>query len=438
VSARPESPSNRPVAVVGLGYVGLPLAIAFGRRGPTLGFDVDPQRVKELGDGYDRNGEESEESLRAARLDLTTEPSRLRSASAIIIAVPTPVDDHKRPDLGLLVEATRMVGAHMSAGVLVVYESTVYPDTTEGVCVPILEASSGLRAGVDFKVGYSPERTNPGDPEHSLDRVVKIVAGQDAEALEAAAALYGLVAAGGVHRAPDIRTAEAAKVIENVQRDLNIALMNELAILFHRLGIDTSAVLRAAGTKWNFLPFQPGLVGGHCIPVDPYYLTFKAEEFGYHAEVILAGRRINDTMGAYIAQETVKLLIRGGGVVRGARVLVLGFAFKENVRDVRNTRVLDLVRELESYGVEAVVYDPVADAERVSGTGVTTVPNPFESGARYDGIVIAVAHAAFRARDVSSYVRLLKRSPGAGVLVDVRSVLPRKAVLESGVLYWSL
>jgi UDP-N-acetyl-D-glucosamine/UDP-N-acetyl-D-galactosamine dehydrogenase len=439
VSAHPGPPVARRVAVVGLGYVGLPLAIAFGRRVPTLGLDVDPQRVKELSDGYDRNGEQSEESLRSARLDLTTDPGRLRAATAIIIAVPTPVDDHKRPDLDRLVEATRMVGAHMSAGVLVVYESTVYPDTTEGVCVPILEASSGLRAGVDFKVAYSPERTNPGDPEHSLERVVKIVAGQDAEALEAAAALYGLVAATGVHRAPDIRTAEAAKVIENVQRDLNIALMNELAILFHRLGIDTGAVLRAAGTKWNFLPFQPGLVGGHCIPVDPYYLTFKAEELGYHTEVILAGRRINDTMGAYVAQETVKLLIRGGGVVRGARVLILGFAFKENVRDVRNTRVLDLVRELESYGVEAVVHDPVADPERVAGAGVTTVPNPFEAGTRYDGIVIAVAHAAFRARDVSSYVNLLARGGGrGGVLVDVKSVLPRDAVLESGVLYWSL
>jgi len=326
----------------------------------------------------------------------------------------------------------------MSPGVVVVYESTVYPDTTEGVCVPILEESSGLRAGVDFKVGYSPERVNPGDPEHSLERVVKIVAGQDADALEAVAQLYALVVGAGVHRAPDIRTAEAAKVIENVQRDLNIALMNELAILFHRMGIDTGQVLRAAGTKWNFLPFQPGLVGGHCIPVDPYYLTFRAEDLGYYPEVILAGRRINDTMGSYIAQETVKLLIRGGRPVRGARVLVLGFAFKENVRDVRNTRVLDLVRELESYGVDAVVHDPVADPERVAGAGVTAVASPFEGDSRYDGVVIAVAHAAFRARDAASYVNLVKRGGGSGVIVDVKSILPKGAVVESGVLYWSL
>jgi len=423
---------------VGLGYVGLPLAIAFGRRVPTIGFDVDPKRVKELGDGCDWNGEHSEKSLRASRLELTTEPSRLRAASAIIVAVPTPVDGHKRPDLSHLVEATRLVGGHMSPGVVVVYESTVYPDTTEGVCVPLLEESSGLRAGVDFKVGYSPERVNPGDPEHSLERVVKIVAGQDAEALEAVAQLYALVVGAGVHRAPDIRTAEAAKVIENVQRDLNIALMNELAILFHRMGIDTGQVLRAAGTKWNFLPFQPGLVGGHCIPVDPYYLTFRAEELGYYPEVILAGRRINDTMGSYIAQETVKLLIRGGRPVRGARVLVLGFAFKENVRDVRNTRVLDLVRELESYGVDAVVHDPVADPERVAEAGVTAVASPFEGDSRYDGVVIAVAHAAFRARDAASYVNLVQRGGGNGVIVDVKSILPKGAVVESGVLYWSL
>jgi len=252
------------------------------------------------------------------------------------------------------------------------------------------------------------------------------------------AQLYALVVGAGVHRAPDIRTAEAAKVIENVQRDLNIALMNELAILFHRMGIDTGQVLRAAGTKWNFLPFQPGLVGGHCIPVDPYYLTFRAEELGYYPEVILAGRRINDTMGSYIAQETVKLLIRGGRPVRGARVLVLGFAFKENVRDVRNTRVLDLVRELESYGVDAVVHDPVADPERVAEAGVTAVASPFEGDSRYDGVVIAVAHAAFRVRDAASYVNLVKRGGGSGVIVDVKSILPKGAVVESGVLYWSL
>jgi len=438
VSRHPGPAADHRVAVVGLGYVGLPLAIAFARQVPTIGFDVDPQRVKELRDGYDRNGEQSETSLRAGRLELTTEPSRLRGASAIIIAVPTPVDDHKRPDLSRLVEATRLVGSHMSGGVLVVYESTVYPDTTEGVCVPLLEESSGLRAGEDFKVGYSPERTNPGDPEHSLDRVVKIVAGQDADALEVVAGLYEVVVGAGVHRAPDIRTAEAAKVIENVQRDLNIALMNELAILFHRMGINTGEVLRAAGTKWNFLPFQPGLVGGHCIPVDPYYLTFKAEELGYHPEVILAGRRINDTMGSYVAQETVKLLIRARRPVHDARALVLGFTFKENVTDVRNTRVAELVRELASYGVAVVVHDPLAGLARLTEAGMTVAAAPFEAPDRYDAVVIAVPHAEFRRRGARAYVGLLRSGEGPGVIVDVRGMLPSAEVTLAGALYWAL
>jgi len=302
----------RQLCVVGLGCVGLPLAVAFAKHLPTVGFDIDGQRVAELERGYDRNGEVRLEALRASRLRFTTDPESLRESDFIIVAVPTPVDRAKRPDLSHLTESSRLIGRHLQRGTTVVYESTVYPGCTEEVCIPILERESGLKAGVDFKAGYSPERINPGDPEHGLENVVKVVAGQDAETTERLARVYGLVVRAGIHRAPDIRTAEAAKVIENVQRDLNIALMNELAMLFHRMGLNTREVLAAARTKWNFLPFEPGLVGGHCIPVDPYYLTHKAQEVGYYPELILAERRINDGMGVYVARETVKLLIRAG------------------------------------------------------------------------------------------------------------------------------
>ena len=431
--------SDLRVAVVGLGYVGLPLALAFGRRLPTVGFDLDGRRVKELRDGHDRNGECPEASVRNAPVEFTSDPSRLRDTSVVIVAVPTPIDAHKRPDLGRLLEATRIVARHMAPGTIVVFESTVYPGLTEETCVPLLEQVSGLRAGVDFKVGYSPERINPGDTEHSIDRVVKIVAAQDPETRERLAALYELIVAPGVHRAPDIRTAEAAKVIENVQRDLNIALMNELTILFHRMGINTADVLRAAGTKWNFLPFQPGLVGGHCIPVDPYYLTYKAEELGYHPEVILAGRRINDTMWFYVAGETVKLLIRAGRTVRNARVLVLGFTFKENLRDVRNTRVIDIIRELQSYQVEVLVYDPLVEPERLAAEpGVVAVDDPFGTAGRYDAVIIAVGHQAFRNQDEMAYLRLLREGEGAGLIVDMRSILSRQAIVGAGALYWAL
>jgi UDP-N-acetyl-D-galactosamine dehydrogenase len=437
VSGRPGEATHR-IAVVGLGYVGLPLALAFARRFPTVGFDVDPRRVQELRDGHDRNGEHPPRALQVPALLFTADPGPLRQATVIVVAVPTPIDAHKRPDLSRLREATRLVGRHLAPGAVVVYESTVYPGVTEEICRPLLEEVSALRAGVDFKIGYSPERVNPGDAEHSIERVVKVVAGEDQETLELLASLYGSIVSAGVHRAPDIRTAEAAKIIENVQRDLNIALMNELAILFHRLGIDAGEVLRAARTKWNFLPFQPGLVGGHCIPVDPYYLTFKAEEAGYHPEVILAGRRINDGMGGYIARETVKLLIATGRSVKDAEALVFGFAFKENVRDSRNTMVLDLVRELQSYGIRVSVHDPLVEVERLAAAGVPVMEKPFEGERRFDGLVIAVPHAAFRERAVTDFVRLLRREGGRGVIVDVKAMLPRDRVTEFGVSYWSL
>jgi UDP-N-acetyl-D-galactosamine dehydrogenase len=348
----------RSVGVVGLGYVGLPLATAFGKVIPTIGFDVNEHRVRELRKGADRNGEVGKADLQEKMLELTSDPSHLRRAAFIIVAVPTPVDKAKRPDLSCLVDASRLVAQNLTRGATVVYESTVYPGCTEEICVPVIEQESGLKAGRDFKVGYSPERINPGDAEHTLDKVTKIVAGQDEETTEKLAAVYGLVVKAGVYKAPTIRTAEAAKVIENVQRDLNIALMNELAVLFHRMGLDTGEVLKAARSKWNFLRYEPGLVGGHCIPVDPYYLTFKAQEIDHHPDVILAGRRINDYMGHYVAQETVKLLIRAGRVVRGASALILGATFKEDVSDMRNTRVTEVVQELENNEVNVNVYDP--------------------------------------------------------------------------------
>lgn len=423
------------VAVVGLGYVGLPLAVAFGKVLPTIGFDIDEERICGLQRGYDRNGEMSKEELRISHLELTSNPADLRSASFVMIAVSTPVDRHKHPDFTHLIEASRLVGQNLSSGTIVVYESTVYPGATEEVCLPILEQGSGLKAGEDFEVGYSPERINPGDPEHSLEKVVKVVAAQDNETLEVMAQVYGVVVKAGVYRAPDIKTAEAAKVIENVQRDLNISLMNELAILFYKMSLDTKSVLKAAKTKWNFLPFEPGLVGGHCIPVDPYYLTYKAEELGYHPEVILAGRRINDSMGAYVAQETVKLLIQVDKTVQGAKVLVLGVTFKENVRDVRNTQVMDLIGELENYGINVSVYDPLADLEQLD---LRAVDDPFGTDSQYDAVVLAVAHRVFREKGLGAYLRLLQNEGSPGVLVDVKGALPQEAKASPGVLYWSL
>ena len=425
------------VAVVGLGYVGLPLASAFAKVMPTIGFDVDRRRILEILDGKDRNGSVQEDGLRESYLELSDDPSCLGRAPFIIVAVPTPVDRAKQPDLSHLLEASRLIGQNMCAGTTVVYESTVFPGCTEEVCVPILERESGLKVGHEWKVGYSPERVNPGDEEHTLERVVKVVSGQDEATCDLIASVYGLVVQAGIHRAPDIRTAEAAKVIENIQRDLNIAFMNELAVLFHRLGLDTKEVLKAARTKWNFLPFECGLVGGHCISVDPYYLTHKAQEVGYHPEVILAGRRINDSMGLFVARETVKLLIQAGKVVRGAKVLVLGVAFKEDVPDARNTRVAELVHELSGHGINVSVYDPLVDEAELKRLELKGIHDPFAASRVYDAVVLAIPHRTFRERPVDAYVKLLRNGGKPGVLVDVKGALPKQNG-DASILYWTL
>jgi UDP-N-acetyl-D-galactosamine dehydrogenase len=425
------------VAVIGLGYVGLPLATAFSKVLPTIGFDINPDRIAELQNGSDRNGEIDQANLRVPSLELTSEPSQLQRASLIIVAVPTPVDKAKSPDLSPLIEASRLVGKHLTPNTVVVYESTVYPGCTEEVCIPVLERESGLKSGVNFKVGYSPERVNPGDTEHTLENVKKIVAGQDRETSELLARVYALVVKAGIHKAPNIRIAEAAKVIENVQRDLNIALMNELAVLFHRMGLDTAEVFKAARTKWNFLPFEAGLVGGHCIPVDPYYLTHKAQELDYHPEVILAGRRINDSMGFYIAQETIKLLIKAGRVVRGAKTLILGAAFKQDVRDVRNTRVAELIRELQDNDVDVAVDDPLVAPIELRRLHVRVLSNPFKGKDKYDAVILAVPHRIFQDQPVETYRNLLKNGSRPAVLVDVKGVM-RQMKCKKGILYWSL
>ncbi|MBI5017670.1 MAG: nucleotide sugar dehydrogenase [Deltaproteobacteria bacterium] len=425
------------LAVVGLGYVGLPLAVAFGRRFPIVGFDVSERKVELLRRGMDPTGELGSEELAAARIDYTTDPEALRGASFVIVAVPTPVDHHKEPDLGPVEAASVSIGRHLAPGTVVVYESTVYPGVTEEVCVPILARESGLTPGVDFKVGYSPERINPGDREHTLERIVKVVSGEDEETLDVVAQVYELVVSAGVHRAPTIKAAEAAKVIENTQRDLNIALMNELSIIFNRLGIETREVLRAAGTKWNFLPFTPGLVGGHCIGVDPYYLTYKAEEVGYKPRVILAGRAINDGMGKYVAENVVKGLIRCGKAVQGSRVLILGLTFKENVSDLRNSRVSDVIRELREYEVEVVAHDPLVDPDAALGEfGLR--PVSLAEAVPVDGIVAAVSHAAFRGLTLETLRGFYRPDAGRGVLADVKMVYPRAEAEALGLYYWSL
>ena len=428
---------SRCVAVVGLGYVGLPLAAAFGKVIPTIAFDINENRVRELRKGTDRNGDMTKADLREPFLEFTSDPTLLRQATVIIVAVPTPVDKAKRPDLSHLIDASKRVAQNLTRGGIVVYESTVYPGCTEEVCVPVLEAESGLKAGLDFKVGYSPERINPGDHEHSLNNVMKIVAGQDDETTEKLAAVYGLVVEAGVYKAPTIRTAEAAKVIENVQRDLNIALMNELAVLFHRMGLDTTEVLKAARSKWNFLRYDPGLVGGHCISVDPYYLTFKAQELDYHPDVILAGRRINDYMGHYVAQETIKLLIHAGRVVRGASALILGATFKENVSDLRNTRVADVVQELENHGIEVAVYDPLVGQNEIQKLNMRPLKNPFEAKEKFDAVVLAVPHRMFLDMPPQAYIGLLRNGGKPAVFVDIKGAY-RDASNQSGVMYWSL
>ena len=416
---------NRRISVIGLGYVGLPVAVAFARPGapPVVAYDVSRTRVEELKKGIDRTHEVDAADLRAASLHLTSDPADLRAADFHIVAVPTPITDSKRPDLLPLLSATRAVAGQLKSGDIVVYESTVYPGATEEECVPLLESLSGLKLGADFGVGYSPERINPGDQAHRFETITKVVSASDPRVLEVVAAVYGSVVRAGVHRAPSIRTAEAAKVIENTQRDLNIALMNELALIFERLGIDTQDVLAAAGTKWNFLPFSPGLVGGHCIGVDPYYLTHRAQRCGYNPEVILAGRRINDGMGTWIAKETVKrLLTMRSGMADALRVTVLGITFKENVPDCRNTRVTDIVEELQAFGIVVAVHDPVADPSGVEEEHGIRL-QPIDALEPADGIVVAVPHQSYRDLGWPLISRLLKN--GAGLAVDVRGCLDR-------------
>lgn len=425
---------NRKVAVVGLGYVGLPVALAFARKFPgTIGFDIDEEKVSLLNRGIDATGELTSDELRSAGLAMTADPAKLKGADFFVIAVPTPVDRNRNPDFVALQGASEIVGKALSKGAIVVYESTVYPGVTEDICGPVLEKYSGLKQGVDFKLGYSPERINPGDKEHALERVIKVVSAEDRATLDIVAKMYGAIVPVGVHCAPSIKVAEAAKVIENTQRDLNIALMNELSMIFERLGICTSDVLAAAGTKWNFLKFVPGLVGGHCIGVDPYYLTTKAEQLGYHPQVILAGRRINDGMGVYVAQRMVKSMVIAGMQIRGARIGILGLTFKENVSDLRNSRVPDIVFELKAFGIEPLVHDPVAKSEESEHEyGISLAP--LSELKDLDGLIFAVSHHAYTEMtpdDLSSRVKK------GGVVADIKAAL-KTARLRPDLTYWSL
>ncbi len=424
-NAVPQSLADSHVAVVGLGYVGLPLAVEFGRRIATLGFDINRHRIAELAAGRDHTLEVSPDELNSAdRLTFTADPAQLAACNIFIVTVPTPIDEFKRPDLGPLESASRTVGRALKRGDVVVYESTVYPGATEEVCVPILEKESGLVFNRDFFAGYSPERINPGDKQHRLPTIMKVTSGSTPEVADYVDALYRLVVTAGTHKASSIRVAEAAKVIENTQRDVNIALINELALIFHRLGIDTQEVLEAAGTKWNFLPFRPGLVGGHCIGVDPYYLTHKAQEIGYHPEVILAGRRINDSMGAYVAERVVKLMTQKRIHVSGANVLIMGLTFKENCPDLRNTRVVDVIEEFKGFNANVDVYDPWVDPQEAQHEyGLTPVKAPQQG--HYDAIILAVSHKQFL--DMGTAKIRAFGKPDC-VLFDVKYVLPASEV----------
>ena len=423
------------IAVVGLGYVGLPLAVEFGKKSATVGFDLSESKIESYRKHIDPTGELATEHLQAARhLTVSTDPSVLKEATYIVVAVPTPVDIAHNPDFTPLAGASKTVGQNMKKGAIVIFESTVYPGATEEVCIPILEQHSGLKWKVDFHVGFSPERINPGDKEHTLTTILKVVSGDDAETLDKVAKLYETVITAGVYRASSIKVAEAAKVIENTQRDLNIALMNELAIIFDKIGIDTLEVLKAAGTKWNFLPFRPGLVGGHCIGVDPYYLTHKAEMVGYHPQVILAGRRINDGMAKFVAEKTVKSMIAAGFNVKGSKVNVIGLTFKENCPDLRNSKVADIVYELQSYGCDVHVYDPVADAdEAMHEYGIKL--EKWEDLPRADAIVAAVGHKELLARPLGD---LQDKLNADGCFIDVKAQFDKKALVEAGYSVWRL
>ena len=421
------------IAIIGLGYVGLPVALSFGRTLPTVGFDIRQKRVDELKRGHDETLEVTTEQLKAAtKLDITADPKRLAECTFYIVAVPTPIDGNNRPDLTPMISASKTIAPHLRKNDVVVYESTVYPGVSEDICGPILEAGSGLKCGVDFFLGYSPERINPGDKVHTFERIVKVVSGQTPETLDRVAAVYSSVVTAGVHRAPSIKVAEAAKVIENTQRDLNIALMNELALIFDLMGIRTADVLAAAGTKWNFLKFTPGLVGGHCIGVDPYYLTTKAQELGYQPEVILAGRRINNNVGPYLAQKTVKMLSEKDISLRKAKVGILGLTFKENVPDLRNSKIPDIVKELAEYGITPIVHDPMGDPEEAKHEyGITLTP--LEKFQELDALIFAVSHEDYLKDPASIFARVRE----GGVFIDVKSSFT-KANATRGVRYWSL
>ena len=425
---------DKHVAVVGLGYVGLPLALAFGRVMPTVGFDISEQKIAVYRDGRDPTGEMADETFRgASNLEFTSDASRLGEADYIVVAVPTPVDNAHHPALTPVIKASETVGRHMKQGAIVIFESTVYPGVTEEVCVPVLERESGLACGAGFRVGYSPERVNPGDRVHTLEKIVKVVSGQDADTMEQVAGLYERIIEAGVHRTPSIRVAEAAKVIENTQRDVNIALVNELALIFHKLGIDSRDVLDAAGTKWNFLPFRPGLVGGHCIGVDPYYLTHRAEIAGFRPEIIKAARHINDGMGRWLAEQTVVELIHVGATVKGARVGVLGLAFKENCADIRNSRVVDTIRELQSLGLQVLIHDPLADAEEAMREyGIQLVD--WKNLQQLDALILAVAHADY----LSAEEKILACCKQGAPVMDVKSMLSAARVRDGGLRLWRL
>ena len=425
---------NDRIAIIGLGYVGLPVALAFAKKFPgTIGFDINYEKITALKQGIDPTSEIPNDELKATTLQITSDPVDLKAANFFVVAVPTPIDRDNRPDLTPLVKSSETVGKVLQPGSLVVYESTVYPGVTEEICGPILAKASGLTQGIDFKLGYSPERINPGDKEHTLEKIVKVVSGEDAETLERVARVYETIIDAGVYRAQSIKVAEAAKVIENTQRDLNIALMNELAVIFDRLGIRTHDVLAAAKTKWNFLPFSPGLVGGHCIGVDPYYLTTKAQQLGYHPEVILAGRRINDSMGTYIAQKLIKLFVKSNLRIQGTRVGILGLTFKENVPDLRNSRVPDIVEELRQFGIEPLVHDPLVTSDQAQheyGIPLTD----WQDFSDLDGMIFAVSHRFYL--DMSRE-QLLASIKTGGVLMDVKSAFD-PATLPEHLTYWSL
>ena len=424
------------IAIIGLGYVGLPLAVEFGKKYPTTGFDINGPRIAALISGHDSTLEVDEAELKqASQLNYATDMEQLKSCNIYIVTVPTPIDNHKRPDLTPLEKASETVGKVLSKGDIVIYESTVYPGATEEVCVPILERHSGLTFNKDFYCGYSPERINPGDKEHRVTTIKKVTSGSTPEIADIVDNLYKSIITAGTHKASSIKVAEAAKVIENTQRDLNIALMNELTIIFERLGIDTLEVLKAAGTKWNFLPFRPGLVGGHCIGVDPYYLTHKAEILGYHPQVIQAGRRINDGMAAYVAQQTIKQMIRSGTNIRGAKVIVLGLTFKENCSDLRNSKVADLVKELQEFGCEVYVHDPLADAEQALHEYGITLREWHQLPQNADAIVAAVSHAKYTTQPVANLLAPLKR---CGVFIDIKSAYMPEAITATGAYLWRL